>query len=169
MRRLASALVSAAIFACCLGCGYTTGGSFPEQYATVAVPIFENRTFYETEGLSRELTEAIVKHVEQRTPYTTARGGRADTELSGVITSVDQRLLSRNPDTGLPEQLEVTVTIDWQWKDQRTGETIVDRRGFSAVGRYLPATPIGEPYEAAQHAAVDKLARDIVSAMRGDW
>lgn len=149
------------------GCGYTTAELFPEQYRSVAVPIFDNRTFYR--GVEYDLTEAIVKEIEQRTPYKTMDANVADTLLTGTVTSIITQQLSRTREAGLPQEVQVTVTIDFEWVDQRSGAKLVSRRSFSGVGRYVPTQPVGEGFEIGQHAAVDRLARDIVSSLRGDW
>src|SRR5665213_243892 len=49
------------------GCGYTTKSVFPPGIRTVAVPIFENRSFYR--GAERDVTEALIKQIEMATPY----------------------------------------------------------------------------------------------------
>lgn len=149
------------------GCGYTTKEIYPTDVRSVSVPIFANRSFYR--GAERDLSEALIKEIELRTPYKVARGGAADTDLTGTIIEVRQQLLSRRRPGNLPEQIEVSVIVDWSWKNQRTGETLRSRQGFEAVGRYRPTHPIGEPYEIAQHDAVQRLAADIVSTMRADW
>ncbi|MEM7624579.1 MAG: LptE family protein [Planctomycetota bacterium] len=148
-------------------CGYSTAELFPENYRSVSVDIFQNRTFFR--GVEFDLTEAVVKEIEQRTPYTTRPANLADTRLDGSVVSVETRQLSRTREAGLPQEVEVAVTIDFEWTDQRSGEVLVSRQGFSAVGRYVPTQPVGERFEIGQHAAVQRLARDIVSAMRGDW
>ncbi len=150
-----------------VGCGYSTRELFPTQYQSVAVPIFQNQTFYRT--LEFDLTEAVIKELEQRTPYRTQPAPRADTLLQGTITNVQTRRLSRTRDTGLPQEIEVEVTLNFTWTDQRTGEIIIDRRGFSGIGRYIPTTPVGESLGVGQQAAAQRLARDIVSSLRGDW
>ncbi len=149
------------------GCGYSTAELFPTRYRTVAVPIFDNRTFYR--GVEFDLTEALIKELEQRTPYNTTDAGRADTLLSGTIHTIEKRQLSRTVEAGLPQEVEVIVVIDFTWTDQRSGDALVSRRGFSAVGRYVPTPPVGEGFEVGQHAAVQRLARDIVSVLRSDW
>lgn len=149
------------------GCGYTTQELFPETYRSVAVPIFENRTF--DRGVEYDLTEAVIKEIEQRTPYVVANGGASDTLLTGEVVTVDTRQLSRTREAGLPQEVEVRVVIDFAWVDQRDGRSLVTRRGFSGVGRYVPTQPVGEDFEIGQHAAVQRLARDIVSSMRRDW
>lgn len=150
-----------------LGCGYSSKELFPTEVHTVAVPIFENRTFYR--GVEFELAEAMVKQVESRTPYKVVAPGMAQTILEGTITDIEQTQLSRRRPGGLPQEMEVTVTVDFVWKDLGKGGVIKDRRGFQAVGRYIPTAGIGEPFETAQHDAVERLARDIVSTMRTDW
>ena len=149
------------------GCGYRATELFPTEYASVAVPIFQNQTFYR--GLEFDLTEALVKELEQRTPYRTQPVGRADTLLQGTITDVETRRLSRTRSTGLPQEVEVEVTLNFTWTDQATGQVIVDRRGFTGVGRYIPSRPVGETLEVGQQAAAQRLARDIVGSLRGDW
>lgn len=150
-----------------VGCGYSSKELFPTEVRTVAVPIFENRTFYR--GVEFELAEAMVKQIESRTPYKVVAPGTAQTILEGTITHIDQEQLSRRRPGGLPQELELTVTVDFVWKDLGKGGVLKDRRGFQAVGRYIPTAGIGEPFETAQHDAVERLARDIVSTMRTDW
>ncbi len=152
---------------CLSGCGYSSKELFPEQYNTVAVPIFENRTFYR--GMEFELAEAMVKQIESRTPYKVVSPGTAQTILEGTITDVQQVQLSRRRPGGVPQEVELTVTIDFVWKDLTTGELITDRRGFAAVGRHIPTAGINEPFEVAQHAALQRMAEDVVSTMRSDW
>lgn len=152
-----------------VGCGYTQRELFPEQYRTVAVPIFENRTGYR--HVETDLSEALIKQIERRTPYKVVAPATADTILQGTITEVDQTQLSRRREGGVPEELEVRVVVSFEWKDLRPGEqagqTLRSRSGFEAVGRYVVTRPVGEPFENAQHTAVQQLAADIVSVMRG--
>lgn len=149
------------------GCNYRQAELFPTEYKTVAVPIFRNQSFYR--GVEFDLTEALTKELELRSPYKVVPVDHADTLLDGTIVSVTQKQLSRRRDVGLPEEMELTVMVDFQWKDQRTGNLIRERRGFASVGRYIPTTPVGEPLATAQHAAAERLAMDIVAVMRSDW
>lgn len=160
------AFIMAAVFVAA-GCGYNAKELFPAEYQTVAVPMFENKTFYR--GIEMDLSEALVKEIEARTPYKVVQRGGAGTELTGTITAVEQDLVSRRASGGLPQEVEVIVVVDFAWKDLRTGQPIRDRQGFEAVGRYVPARPVGQPYEVAQHAAVEQLAEDIVSVMQAEW
>ena len=148
------------------GCGYTHEQMYPEQYRTVAVPIFENRTHYR--HVETDLTEALVKEIERRTPYKVVPMAVADTVLQGAVVGVEQRQLSRRPRGGVPEELELTMSVDFEWRD-RDGELLRSRRGFEAIGHYVPATPMSEPMETARHTAAQRMAEAIVSTMRGEW
>ncbi len=147
--------------------GYQYAQLYPEGYATVAVPVFENQTF--ERGVAYDLTEALVKEIEQRTPYKVADADRADTLLRGTVTRVQRRQLSRTPIGGLPQEVEVEIAIDFEWEDLRRGGTLVSRRGFTSVGRYVPAQPLGEDFSQGRQAAADRAARDVVEAMRSPW
>ncbi len=148
-------------------CGYSNQGLYPSAYRSVAVPIWENRTFHR--GMEDDLTEALIKQLEQRTPYKRVASGAADTSLTGSIINVDQKQLSRTSTGSIPQELELIVTVDFEWRDLRTGEVIKARRGFTAAGRYRPARPVGEPIDYARREAVNELAEQIVSTLRDDW
>ncbi len=167
LRRTVLMLALAATAGGLIGCGYASKELFPTEYRTVSAPIFENRTFYR--GVEFELAEALTKQIESRTPYKVVAPGVSQTILEGTITRIQQTQISRRRPGGVPQEVELTVTVDFRWKDLIAGKLIRDRRGFQAVGRYIPTSGIGEPFEVAQHQAVQRLARDIVSTMQADW
>jgi len=149
------------------GCGYSTRELYPAQYRTVAVPNFDNRTF--DREVEFELREALIKEIEQRTPYKVVRTpGAADTLLEGTVVEVQRSAISRQQGTGLPQEVEVTVMVDFVWRDLRSGEDLRGYRGFSATGQYVPVRTVGEFDVTAKHRAVQRLAQDIVSTMRED-
>ncbi|MGB0767367.1 MAG: LptE family protein [Phycisphaeraceae bacterium] len=150
-----------------VGCGYSTTELFPTQYQRVTVPNFENRS--SDRDVEFYLREALVKEIEQRTPYKTASGtGLSDTQLTGTVVRVDRTLVSRDPSAGLPQENEVTITIDFDWRDLRTGETIRGYRGLSAAGQFVPTRVVGEFSNDGIRLAVQRLAQDIVSRMRDE-
>lgn len=149
------------------GCGYSTTELYPTQYTTVTVPNFENRS--NDRVVEFTLREALIKDLEQRTPYKVVSGtGLADTQLTGTVTRVDRQLISRDPSAGLPQEIEVTVTVDFQWRDLRTGQVIRGFRGLSSSGQFVPNRTIGEFDNDGVRLAVSRLAADIVSRMRED-
>jgi hypothetical protein len=152
------------------GCGYASKPVFPTDVRTVAVPIFENKSFYR--GVEFDLTEALIKQIELQTPYKVTGRERADTILQGTIVAVDQAVLSRTSTGGLPQEMEMRIVVDFEWKNGRTGQLLRQRKGFAAVGRYVPTRMgdrVGETYSTAQHRAVQQLADQVVMAMRSDW
>ena len=144
------------------GCGYSHQGLFPQGIQSVGVRTFQNKTFYQ--DVQFELTEALIKQIELQTPYK-AVSGTGDTLLEGSITDIEQRRLSRTSRGGLAQEMEVRIVVDFLWKDERSGQVLRQRQGLTAVGRYVPTSPVGEPLETGQHAAVQRLAGQIVSAM----
>lgn len=149
--------------------GYQAEELFPEDVHTVAVNIFESRTFYR--DIEFELTEALGKEIETRTPYKLATGdSAADTVLSGTLVSVEERVLSRGQDTGaVPQEVQVVATATFEWKDLRTGDVLRRRGAVQGTGEFIPTHPMGQTFEVARHQAVAELSREIVSIMRRDW
>jgi hypothetical protein len=147
--------------------GYSMSSPYPTGVSTVAVRVFENDTY--DRGVEFELADALVKEIEARTPYrvTSARG--ADTILTGRIRTVERDQLSKSPLTGLSEEVMLSVTIDLNWRDRRTGESLLELESFSAHNLFVPSAPTRDPIELAEFGVVQRLARDIVSEMRANW
>lgn len=150
-----------------IGCGYSHTAMFPDDVATVGVPIFDNRTPYR--AVEFDLTEALIKEIELRTPYKVVHPSKADTVLNGVITTIHQRVLSQRKIGGIPEEIEITMLVNFEWKDARTGKVLRDRKGFPVATRHVPARPVSEPFEVAQFRASETMAQSIVDAMRKGW
>jgi hypothetical protein len=149
----------------------TRGYAFAEPYdasvRTVGVPIFANQTF--ARGTELTLTDAIIKQIQQQTPWRVVSPERADTVIEGAITNAELGLLSNDPRTGLAEEQTYRLTVRYSWRDNRTGETRVARENFTATGVFAPARGAGERIESGQRDAIDELARDIVATMRSAW
>jgi hypothetical protein len=159
--------------ACTAGCasdpsqGYSTSTIFPTDIRTVAVPIFANDTY--TRDVEFQLTDALIKEIESRTPYKVVPASRADTILLGQIRRIDLDQLSKSRLTGLSEEVILSVTIDFQWKDQRTFKPLLERKAFTGNALFVPSLPSSEPIELGQFAVVQQLARDIVAQMQSEW
>ncbi len=147
--------------------GYSFSSSHATNISTVHVPMFKNPTFHR--GLEVELTDAIIKEIQQSTPWKVTSDAVAETSLGGTITDVSMRRLSANRDSGLAQELAVSITVDFDWIDARTGKTLASRRSFSASETFVPSHPVGERLEVGEHAAIQQLARDIVAELRSGW
>lgn len=149
------------------GCGYTQQELFNTEYQTVAVPIFQNKTFYR--GVELELTEALIKEIELRTPYKVTATNTAQTILEGQIVAISQSPLSSTQEGGMVQETELQLVVSYLWKQQADGKTLVRRDGMITSGRYVAATPISEPFATGQQTATQEMAKHIVDTLRKDW
>lgn len=105
--------------------GYTTRPNYDANIRTVRVPIFQNKTFIR--GVEFDLTQAIVREIEQKTPYKVVGPGcNADTELTGTVTLYTKGLLNVNQLNEVREA-ETTLAAEVVWRDLRTGEYLTRR------------------------------------------
>src|ERR1700735_4624022 len=99
-------------------CGYTSSRSqYNQSIRTVAVPIFTNKTF--RREWEFRLTEAIDKNIESRTPYKVVDRKDADSLLTGEIETIQENVLTYRFQTDLPRETELTVAVNFTWKDLR--------------------------------------------------
>ena len=137
------------------------------QIRTVAVPVFENTSF--SPGVEVLLTDAIIKEIHRVSPWGVAIGDSADATLHGAITSARLRKLNTDDVSGLVSEMAVDLRVDFDWVDNRTGETVLARRNFRSVGSFAPGDGAREPIELGEQGAIERLARDIVHELLADW
>lgn len=147
--------------------GYSFENAYRSDVQTIAVPVFDNRSF--DHGLEFTLTDALVKELHRSTPYRVVTSDAADSTLSGAIRSAELRRLTRRTETGLIQELAYEIDVDFEWKQRRTGKPLVVRNGFRSAEAFVPARGGGERLAMGQQAAVDELAKQIVAEMRSAW
>lgn len=161
------------------GCGYNQSGSdkntpdagyrwnslFREDVSSVAVPVFTNKSF--RRGVELRLTQAVVKNLEAHAPYKVVPRERADTVLEGQITNVEVNTLYRDFRTNLPREQQMTLTLDFVWKDLRNGRILAQRTGLQHNGVFYPT--IGESEFVGSQQAIERFAVLIVQEMQADW
>jgi hypothetical protein len=145
--------------------GYKWRSLYREDIQTVAVPIFQNKDFHRNVEFS--LTHAIIKDIEATSPYKVVSRETADTILEGEITRVRTATISLDPKSVLPQEQVQQITVDFRWKDLRTGKILVERRAFDQTSPYYPT--LGESQFIAQQDAVERLAVGIVQELQADW
>lgn len=145
--------------------GYQWKSLYRQDIRTVAVPIFTNQTF--RRGVELSLSKAVVNTLEAHTPYKVAPRERADTILEGRIVDIRSATLSNTPFTGVPQEQLYAITVDFVWKDLRTGQILVQRRNFEQTAPYYPT--LGEATFHASQLAVERLAMGIVQELQSDW
>ncbi|MFO0786311.1 MAG: LptE family protein [Phycisphaerales bacterium] len=146
--------------------GYSFKDTYDSQSRTIQVPIFQNKTYFH--GVESELTEAIVKEIQNKTPWIIDPSPAADTTLSGTIVNVQMRKTATDP-SGYVQELGYIITVDFEWVDNSTGKTLVSRRNFSGADTFVPTRGVSEKIEYGQSSAVQRTAKDIVSELRTNW
>ncbi len=172
MAGVAVALGACSVMACCASDphrGYAfTSQRLPMGVRSVSVPVFGNMTMQP--GVEAQVTEAVIKQIQATTPMRVVqRSDGADSTLTGVVTDVKMRRLSLASGTGLVQEVALTLTVDYEWRDNRTGKVLVSRRRFSASDTFVPASGVGEGLETGENAASQRMAQDIVGTMENAW
>ena len=147
--------------------GYSFKSTHSDNIRTVAVPVFDNRTY--ATGLELELTEAIIKEIQHTTAWTVTTSTSADVTLKGTVQVSDFRKLSVDHQSGLDEEVGVDTRIDFELVDNRSGKVLTSRKGFGTMDTFAPSVRAGERPEIGRSATVGTLARDIVAELRDTW
>jgi Lipopolysaccharide-assembly len=179
--------------------GYSTRPNYDESIRTVYVPLFRNKAFTASpyRGIEKELTRAVVREIEAKTPFKVVSDcDAADTELLGQIILLNKVILNRSQINEVRE-FELQIGIEVVWRDLRDGSILTNRRRregtpdavvppfdpnlppppegverpipvyIQAVGRGLPE--VGESNTTAEQMAVNRLANQIVNMMERPW
>jgi hypothetical protein len=147
--------------------GYSFASAHSEEYKTIAIEVFENDTF--STGIEAQISEAVAKEIMRTTKWKVTSARRADTVLTGTVTTSELRALSSDQRTGLAQEMAVRLTVDFDWRNNRTGKTIVSRRSFTATDTFVPAIRTGERIEIGEANTVDDIAKGIVAELRSSW
>ncbi len=180
-RRTAPTCCSAVLLLCCSAAllswlascasdpshGYSFQSSRPDGVRSVAVLLFENRTY--SKGLEARLTEAVIKEIQRSTPWVVTSPASADTVLTGTITNARLATMSTGRVTGIVLEQAVAISVDFDWRSNRSGRTLVSRRSFEGLATFVPAQGSQERIELGQAVTVQELARDIVAELRSNW
>lgn len=154
------------------GCGYMVGNAYGPEVRTVEVPLFENETF--RRGLEYQLTEAVQKEIQTRTPYRLSKGLGSDTRLTGRIVGVQKTVLGETQYDD-PRELQVAMFVVVTWEDLRTGQLLASQevplqpQAIPVIGQAEFAPEIGQSLATATQEATDRLARQIVNMMEAPW
>jgi len=147
--------------------GYSFEPTYASDVGTVSVPVFDNQTY--SHGLEFQLTEALIKEIARSTPWRVVNPGEADTRLEGRIVSSELRTVTTKRGATLVQEQAVELTVDFDWVDNRTGETLASRRSFSTAETFAPAFPVQERIETGEFGSIQRMAEDIVASLRSNW
>lgn len=146
--------------------GYTNRSLYRDDVRTVAVPIFRvSRTEFRR-GLEFQLTEALIKQIETRTPYKVVPVDRADTILDGTVLSLRQTVLTETP-RNEPREVQVTIAVRVAWRDLRSGEVLNEALNLSENATFV--VDVGETVATATDNSFDDLVERIVELMESGF
>ncbi|MCS7032800.1 MAG: hypothetical protein NZ561_02265, partial [Phycisphaerae bacterium] len=67
----------------------------------------------------------------------------------------------------IPQEQLYKITVNFVWKDLRTGKILVERRNFEQTATFYPT--LGEGRFVGSQQAAEQLARGIVQELQADW
>jgi hypothetical protein len=151
---------AAALLVALAGCGYRLGPTEPVGgAATVAVPVFDNRTF--RRGVETDLSRLVSSELITRSRLRLVETG-ADLVVDGAICFIDENVLSEAEDQVVRES-SVLVTVEFCIRDGRTGEPVVPIQRVTERESFVPG--IGESIRSARAEALRRIAADIVDRL----
>src|SRR5687768_7089386 len=157
----------------CAGYQVGAGSLYAPDVATVYVPMFESDSF--RRNLGERLTEAVVKEIENKTPYKVLSDpGAADSVLRGHLVSERKAVLAENR-FDEPRDVETDLIVVVNWFDRqgfemtRSSSFSLAQQGFSVAqtADYIPEA--GQSVSTAHQEAIERIAKQIVSQMEAPW
>jgi len=139
---------------------------------TINVPIVRSDSFRPELGV--QLTVAVQKDFERRTPYKLADNSVADSILSIRLTSDSKRVIAET-NTDEPRLLETVVAVELNWTDRRGMNLVTTRflppgeitHYFAERTDFVPEA--GQSISTAFQRNAERLANHIVDQMESRW
>lgn len=147
--------------------GYSFEPTYDKTISYIAVPMWGNNTY--SYGLEQQLTEALIAEVRGGTPWRVVDARAAQATLTGKIMRSQLQKVTTGRVSGLVEEEALTLTVDFEFRDNRTGKVIAARRSFSATDSFVPARGVGERIGTGEAGAVQAMARAVVNEIRSAW
>lgn len=166
------ALISFLGIAGCAGYQFGSRSLYRPDIQTVYVPIVRNETF--RHDLGPRLTEAIVRRLQERTPYKVVGVPTADSTLTCRIVTEGKRSLTETI-TDEVRALDMVVSVEAAWVS-RGSQVLMENRvlptgnlalTFMQDARVVPEA--GQSLEIEIQDAIDNLADRIVGQMEMRW
>ena len=156
----------------CAGYQLGTRSLYRPDIRTVFVPVFESDSY--RRNLGEQLTEAVVKEIELRTPYKVVHHPDADSVLTGRLISATKNVVAENRND-IPRDIETDLVVQVDWRDQR-GQFLLQEASFTysplsfSVAESTNLIPEAGQSVANTHLdATRRLAQQIVVQMQACW
>ena len=145
------------------GCAsYTWGTSVPEEFRTVAVPVFENLT--EVSELGPIVTQYTLREFQREGTFKVARQGDAAIEVQGSIVKMLRGGIAYDRGSGMrATEYRYVVTANVTFVDKRNGKVLRERKGMQAQTTFLTQNDLLTGQKNAAARIADDFARQIVN------
>lgn len=161
-----------ALYMSLAGCGYVVGTGYQGDVRSVYVPSFTSQS--DRRGLEFQLTEAVQKQIQQRTPFRLVKEPMADTRLTGRILDLRKDVLGETAFDD-PRELQLSLVVEVTWEDTRSGQILGQRRvalapdvtQLNAQADFAPE--VGHSLATGLQQAINETARQIVDMMETPW
>jgi hypothetical protein len=156
----------------CIGYHAGSGSLYAPDVATVYVPMIDSDSY--RRDLGEQLTEAIVKEIELKTPYKVVSTPDADSVLSArLVTDTRKRIIQNGFSDPRVSETELRAEVNW-----------INRRRQPLVPAQLVPVPAellvvsqtsnlipeaGQSVATSQQHAIERLAQQIVATMEAPW
>jgi len=124
--------------------------------------------------LGKQLTEALIREIEMRTPYKVTDDPGADSTLVCRVVAESKRVTTESRDDD-PRALDAALVVEANWVS-RSGQALMQNSvvpenlpgiSFSQDSRMIPEA--GQSIETANLDNIESLAARIVSQMELRW
>ncbi len=143
------------------------GSVYQPEIRSVHVPVFTSESF--RRNVEFQLTEAVHKQIQNRTPYRLVNGPLAESRLTGRILDIRKDVLGESAFDD-PRELQLLLLVEVTWQDLRNGRVLAQKRvpvQLSSQSSFAPE--IGQSLATGMQHAIDQLARQIVDMMEMPW
>lgn len=156
----------------CFGYRIGTRSLYRNDVRTINVPVVRSDSFRPELGV--QLTEAVQKEIERRTPYKLADAALADSIMAIRLTNDSKRVIGET-NTDEPRVLENVVTIELKWTDRRGMDLVSTRFAppgetthyFAERNDFVPEA--GQSVATSFQRLAERLANHIVDQMETRW
>jgi hypothetical protein len=158
-------MVATAAPACRLAPYHFAGGGFPPHVHTVAILPFDNDS--PVPELQRELYERMRRELQNRLNLRDASEAKADAVVRGTIVKYETDVpiaYSADPRQATSARRQLQIVVDVTIVDQKTGKTLLDKKGLTAKGEYAERDEAG-----GRQRAIERIIDDIVEGAQSQW
>jgi len=162
MKTFTGKLIVAALALGLGGCAsYTWTSAVPEEYRTVAVPVFENRT--KDAELGPIAAQYTRREIQREGTFKLKRTGRAAIEIQGAIVGARRGALTYDRSLGTrANSYRYTVTAEISVIDKKNGKVLLDNRRYVAETSFLTQNDLLTGQRNAAARIGQDLGRQIV-------